>query len=556
MTGRLGTTLRTTLRTHWLMASFLVAGLVMRVLVDIAYWPALLFYGDSYAYLRDAQRLAPQTAHPIGYPVLLKVLSISGAIGVVPIVQHLLGLALGLVIYLLVLRFGVRRPLAAIAALPVLLGGFQLDIEQFVLAETLTDVALLAGMAVLLWRRRLGTRQAAIVGLLLAAATLTRTAAFAVVAVVGLYLLVRRHWRAAGAYAVAVAVALGAYAAWDAASNSGSASGMSGYFLYGRVAPFATCDYPLPGRLRQLCPTAPVSTRSRNPEVYVWERASPLAAPGLGTRAQRNALALHFSEQVIRHQPLAYAEAAAADTWHYFTPGRWMSPRTDSVDVRRWQFPGPGLQPERNELHVFFANAGFGRRPITPSPDFALTGFLRSYQSVLYLPGPALLAALVGAGLVGLGLTGLGSTGFGLSRRRGSRGDRSRADGSRRGAGSRQGDRSRAATSGPVRRSRARWAALVLAASGLVLVAVPSLITGFSYRYGLPLLILLPPAGMIAADIGTDALLGDTSAGPTSTGSPTTRRSPPPAVKALDASSPAGDGYSLRDDRRPRDDRR
>ena len=29
----------------------------------------------------------------------------------------------------------------------------------------------------------------------------------------------------------------------------------------------------------------------------------------------------------------------------------------------------------------------------------------------------------------------------------------------------------------------------------------------FSYRYGLPLLMLLPPAGAAAADIGLDALL-------------------------------------------------
>ncbi|MGH9103361.1 MAG: hypothetical protein ACRDYD_10350 [Acidimicrobiales bacterium] len=516
--------LRATLRTHWLLALALTAGLVMRVLVDVAYWPSLLFFGDSYAYLRAAQRLHPQAAHPIGYPALLRLLSITGSIAVVPIVQHLLGLGLGVVIYLLMLRLGVRRSLAAAAAMPVLLGGFQLDIEQFVLAETLTDVLLLAGLALLLWRWRLGAGGAALVGALLAGAALTRTAALAVVVVVGLYLLTRRSWRATGGYALAVLITVGAYASWDAAVNGGSpSSGMSGYFLYGRVAPFATCDYPLQPRLRQLCPPLPVSVRSRNPELYVWEPGSPLAAPDLGSLGQRDGLAMSFSERVILHQPLAYLEAAAADTWHYFTPGRWMSPRTDSIDVQRWQFPGPGLQPERDQLHVFLGNAGFGGRPVTPQPDFALTGFLRAYQSVLYLPGPALLTALLGAAAVGAGLTGIG-----IARRRGR----------------------------PASRSAARWAALVLAASGVVLVAIPSLVTGFSYRYGLPLLVLLPPAGLIAADIGADALVGEGR--PLPRGAGDDRDSPAagdqeraPDLGPLDRRSTAASDYALRADGRP-----
>jgi hypothetical protein len=91
---------------------------------------------------------------------------------------------------------------------------------------------------------------------------------------------------------------------------------------------------------------------------------------------------------------------------------------------------------------------------------------LRTYQSVFYTPGPLLLACLIGALVIAAGLL-------------------------RKGTG----------------RRHARWAALVLAVSSVLVVLVPSMVAQFSYRYGLPLLVLLPPAGAAAADIGLDALL-------------------------------------------------
>jgi peptidoglycan/LPS O-acetylase OafA/YrhL len=90
---------------------------------------------------------------------------------------------------------------------------------------------------------------------------------------------------------------------------------------------------------------------------------------------------------------------------------------------------------------------------------------LQTYQSVAYTQGPLLLASLVGAVAVSLPLW--------------------RAN---------------------ARRRHARWAALLLAVSGLALAVIPSATVGFSYRYQLPLLVLLPPAGILAADIAADAL--------------------------------------------------
>jgi hypothetical protein len=451
------------LRRHWLFAVFLVVAVGLRIVVLIAYWPGLELFTDSSDYLALARTVAPGIWHPAGYPLFLVPLSLTGQLGVVVVVQHLMGIAMGFLVYGLVLRLGGRRALAALAALPVLLDGYQLSLEQFILTETLTSLLLLGGLVVLLSRETVGARRGATVGLLLAAATLTRTSILPVLVVVGLYLLLRRRRYALLTYCAVVAAALGGYGGWYAAAHgSFGFDDWTGIYLYGRVAPFATCDYALPSREARLCPAQPVSQRTKNGEFYSDERGSPLWAPGLGSRHQRNLLGERFAIAVIEHQPLDYLSAVLADTWHYFTPGRWMA--TDRIDMQRWRFPPPHIHPTRDAYHIYFANQGFARRRITPSPDPALMGPLRTYQSIFYTPGPAFLACLIGALAVALGLV-------------------------RRRSGRRQ----------------ARWACLVLAASAVVLLLSPSLIWGFSYRYELPLLVLCPPAGALAADLALDA---------------------------------------------------
>ncbi|MBV8431584.1 MAG: hypothetical protein JO244_10500, partial [Solirubrobacterales bacterium] len=207
------------LRRHWLFTAFLVVAVGLRIVVLIAYWPGLELFTDSSDYLAPKHAVIPGTWHPAGYPLFLLPLSLTGQLGVVVVVQHLMGIAMGFLVYGLVLRLGARRALAALAALPVLLDGYQLSLEQFILTETLTSLLLLGGLVVLLWRERLGARAGAIVGLLLAAATLTRTSILPVLIVVGLYLLFRRRWYPLLTYCAVAAVVLGGYGAWYAADH-------------------------------------------------------------------------------------------------------------------------------------------------------------------------------------------------------------------------------------------------------------------------------------------------------------------------------------------------
>jgi hypothetical protein len=297
--------------------------------------------------------------------------------------------------------------------------------------------------------------------LMLGAATLTRSAALPVLIIAALYLLVRWAWRPLlSGIAVALIVLVG-YGAWYGSTNGHFGfSDYNGAYLYGRVAPFATCDYPLTTAEKRLCPLSSVATRPTSDEFYVWAGRSRLHQGGLGTHYQRNQLAEKFSIQVIEHQPRDYLDAVATDVWHYFTAGRWMS--SDQIDLQRWRFPGPVLQPNIDELHVSFARVSFDRKPIEPRVTAALMGPLRTYQSVVYTQGWLLLALLAGALLAAVGLI------------------RGRV---------------------PSRLRQARWAALALSATAIVLLVGPALVTGFSYRYQLPMLVLLPPAGMVGVEV-------------------------------------------------------
>ncbi|MGI8697349.1 MAG: hypothetical protein ACR2JQ_12020 [Mycobacteriales bacterium] len=445
-------------RAHWLFALLCGLGIVPRVLVQIAYRPALELYGDSFIYLQ--QGLTPNRMHPVGYAVLLSILSNTGHIVVVPILQHLLGIAMAVTIYALLLRLGVRRTVAALGAVPVLLDGYQIDIEHFVLGDTVQQVLLLAALTLLLWGGRPGLLAGVGVGVVLTASALVRSGALPVLVIAGVYLLVRTNWRALLGVAGAAAVCLGAYAGWmhSYTGTYGIQEG-NGLFLYGRTAPIAKCDQ-LPTSVQDICPTDPVSARP-GAEYYVYGAASPInQLPSLPDKEKRGAA---LARAVLVDQPGDYVRDVAGDVWHYFAPGRYSGTRDFRDD--RWRFPlykTPGGDPL---FHVTVATAGFGHQTAVPHPNYRVAGWLHSYQRFVYTPGPLLLLCLLGAVLAAGPL---------LFRRTG--------------------------------RRQARWAALVFALTGLALVLSPSLAAGFSYRYGLPLLVTLPVAGAVALDITLNAV--------------------------------------------------
>jgi hypothetical protein len=133
-------------RRHWLFVLVLTAGLALRVLAQAAYRPALL-YIDSVKYLEGSVTTAPQ-----GYQALLRLLEPAGGLALVAAVQHAFGLAMAVALYAVLLRRGAPRPVATLAAAPVLLDAYQLQLEQTIMPDVLFETMIAAGVVVLLWR--------------------------------------------------------------------------------------------------------------------------------------------------------------------------------------------------------------------------------------------------------------------------------------------------------------------------------------------------------------------------------------------------------------------
>ena len=104
----------------------------------------------------------------------------------------MLALASAVAIYLLLVRRGVRPWLAALAIAPLLLDASQVYLEQFIMADTLANALLVAGMVLLLWTGRVSPVWVVFLsGLLLGLSTATRVAGIAAVLVAAGYVVLK-----------------------------------------------------------------------------------------------------------------------------------------------------------------------------------------------------------------------------------------------------------------------------------------------------------------------------------------------------------------------------
>lgn len=446
---------------HRLFAVLLALGIALRVVTSIAYPPALV-YIDSLGYLQNEAHLRPELVRPLGYPVFLRILPLGAGLWVVPLVQHLLAVAMAIAIYTLLLRLGVTRWLAALATAPVLLDAMQLNLEQQILTETLFEALLLASVVLLLWRRTPGLVAVGLAALALACATLTRSVALLVVVPAALAVLLLRTgltWRGVLTrllvLGAAFALPLVLYAVWfQSLYGVYALNGYGGHFLYARVAPFADCrTLSLPSYERVLCPKQPVGQRP-SIEAFSWSRAkSPLfrlrvpasIAHGKVHQVAQSQVAGDFAKRVIRHQPLTYLHEVEQSFVRGFAPTR--TTHAGEVPVGRWQFQDH--YPVYGQSLKLMARHGE-----RPRVDGSLASFLRSYQRFGYTPGPLLAVTLV------LGL--LGALGLGRARQSG-----------------------------------LRTACFLFSGATLVVLVAAVAVNQFSWRYQLPQLILLPPAGVL-----------------------------------------------------------
>ena len=330
-----------------------------------------------------------------------------------PTLQHLMGLAIGVLIYLLLLRWGVPRWLAALAVAPALLDAYLIDIEEYVLSETLFHLLLVGSVVALLWRRRPNVWLGALSGLLLAGVALTRAnGEVAVLALVAAAILLRPGWRPVLALVATAAVPLAAYAVWFHHVNGVyRISGYGGQFLYARVAPFADCTkFAVPPAERRLCPTQPVGQRptmaGSTVEFYMWDLAgSPVYR--IRSQVRRRRLVSDFAKRVILHQPITYLGKVTHDFLRGFAPIR--TRHSGELPIARWQFVDyfPHISPYvSKEIRIYDGRHAVGKvRP-------GLTRFLRSYQRFGFTPGPLLAVGLLLGIAAALGLGAAGGSGL------------------------------------------------------------------------------------------------------------------------------------------------
>jgi hypothetical protein len=394
------------LRRHWLAVALLSAGLALRVLAGLAYRPAL-FYIDTTRYLYNAGGM-----DPVGYKGLLRAVLLAGNVDAVAAVQHLLGLAMAAVIYLLLRRRGVPGWLAALAMAPVLLDAYQLQIEQTLMPETLFEALIVAGLAILVWRPGAGWRRVAVAGLVLGTSATVAQVGEALILPAALYVLAAVKgageagggWRRATGRAAALCAA---FALPIVAYTTGSYLLTGNFFLsqsgvtsfYGRMAAAADCaTLRLPAGERGMCPTP--AQQAKGPDWLEYADGSPIRPYYSGLpRGEVNSMISDFDHRVLTQQPQRVLGAYARDVAKLFALTR--DGRQGDTPIARWQFQTtfPYYPPHASESVVRTAIGQYGGGP--PSVWRPVAAFLRTYQlDGGYTPGP-LLALCTLAGLAG-----------------------------------------------------------------------------------------------------------------------------------------------------------
>jgi hypothetical protein len=457
------------LRAHWLFSALLLLGVGLRVVTWLAYQPALL-YTDSYRYLDNIGPENPQFLDPIGYSLfVLKPLVPLGGIALVSAVQHLAGIGMALLLYRIALKCGARRWLAALTTAPVLLDGYQLQIEQNVLTDVWLEVLLVVLLWLLIGRGVPGIGWVAAAGLTVGLAMSIRMVAITTIAPVALYVvLVGRQWRVPGgwrkiaarfgALAACFLVVVGAYATYfHSKAGYWGLSTASGNSLYGRTAEIADCPkLDLDPVLAQLCPKEPLGQRLGS-NTYAHLDGDDPSWPGYVPPGEtKYDLDRQFAKRVIEHQPVAVAVAILKDFGTGFLP--WHASLAGNPPTWLWQFqtqfPIFTVDPNDHTANAYEQTNAYavkyGGKGLTLNSGLAR--FMTDYQIGGYTPGPILF------GLMILGLVG------GLTRRA----------------------------------RRSGLAGVTLLTTGLAITVLgTAAIFEFSWRYQLPGLVLLPLAGIL-----------------------------------------------------------
>jgi hypothetical protein len=315
--------LRRLARENKLFSWALAGGVLLRLLIMAGYPGALWFSGDSYVYLGAALRPIPDRSKPTGYSFFLRALLPFHSLTLVTSLQHLMGLSVAVMIYVLARRFGVPKKWAAIATLPQLFDGLIILDEHLIMAESVFTFCMMLATLLVLWKPRPAWWAALLAGLLAGYGAIAYPTDVIVIALLPLFVLIRglracgwrrlRGWLAAIAVAAGCLIPVGGYVAWfHSYAGSWDLSTAEGFYLWGRVSSFADCaDIRAPADVMKYCPTEPFRDRTP-PGQFIWfapQVHADMNSVGGPVSIKGNQLLEQFDLDAIKSQPLGYVKA-------------------------------------------------------------------------------------------------------------------------------------------------------------------------------------------------------------------------------------------------------
>ena len=405
-------------RRHWVFGLLLAAGLVLRVVAQLGYEPALLFIDSKkYVFGTDFNNGNWGSFDPLGYTLLvLRPALMFANLAFVALLQHVIGMAMAAALYVLMLRRGVTRWLAALAVAPVLLDAYQLNAEQTIMPDVLFEALLVAGIVLLLWQPRPGLAFVILGGLALGASAPVRQVGEALIGPALIYVLAATPgWRTRLLHGAALtfcfALPVVGYLSYSAVilhygfemSNMGDAD------LYGRAAHAADCaTLKIPADERPLCPSPSVAA-TLGVDGLVNTKTAPRAVyqpvnVRLGLLINTAPLQRGLAYSVLAQQPMRVVGDIAKDSVKIFALTR--NTEQGDTPISRWQFqtsypyypPGITHYGPNSASNVFAQAGGGGHARV----NVTAATVLRDYQLYGgYTPGPVFLLALL-AGLAGI----------------------------------------------------------------------------------------------------------------------------------------------------------
>jgi hypothetical protein len=400
-------------RQHRLITILVLLSLVPRVLAALAFKPALLT-ADSFLYMQEATTGVLGVIRPSGYSLFLALARpLPDPLLAVTTAQHLMGIAIAVIVYALLRYRGLPVWGACVAAAPTLFDPREIALESFVLPDTLYCLVIIVAVALLLTFRTPRPWQCGLAGLLFAYVAVLRGNGLPLLLVVAAFLLIRRvGWRALTAAAVACAVPLLGYAAlFDAQHGQFNFTDSDGIFLWSRTTSFANCAIiKPPPKLLPLCPNRETSVHvpARTP---AWSISAMLNAPTPadylwasdawwrhdahpGINAYNNKLGLEFALDAIKAQPLAYLRVSASNVLLLFLSNdRPATQATMSFTLT----PHIAVLPLYYKRYLdAYAGTTANTHPVQPYAYFLLL-----YQQPVWFTGVLFFLAVV-TGLVGV----------------------------------------------------------------------------------------------------------------------------------------------------------